>query len=146
MKLSEWRRQFGEKYRRYIDELSQLAVDTAQSIFDSAPAEYGNGGVAVGREFDGGVDFTIRASGADAAFIEFGTGVGVAVNPAFNVQASFPIEDGSWSRENDGPYSKNGYWYHNGMRLDGTPALGGMQEACIQMQNQSPDIARRVFG
>lgn len=146
MKLGEWRAQFSAKYKEYIESLSELGVETAQSIFDTAPAEYGNGGVSVGREFDGTVNFTIVASGEDAAFIEFGTGVGVSVNPTFAIQAAFPIEPGSWSREHDGQFMKNGHWKYNGITMSGTPALGAMQEACIEMQNRSPEIARRVFG
>ena len=45
--------------------------------------------------------------------------------------------------------TKTGYtfggWYYNGEFLEGTPPYPGMQEACITMQFQSPDIARRVF-
>ena len=151
MKLSEWRRQFANRYQEYLDELARLGVETAQQMFDMSDPELGNDGVAVTSEMENDTGFRIVASGDDAAFIEFGTGVGVTVNPTFNVQSDYPIEDGSWSRENDGPYSKNGYWFFkspsgNKLMLYGTPAMGGMQEACIQMQNQSSDIARRVFG
>lgn len=145
MKLSEWRSQFVGKYNQYINRLSQVGVDAAQGTFDLAPPEFGNGGVTVDREIDG-VDFRIIASGHDAAFLEFGTGVGVLSYPVSEVSGpEFPIEDGSWSREVNGPYSKNGYWYYNGQRLQGTPALGGMQEAKTRMQQESPTIAGSVF-
>lgn len=145
MKFGEWVSGFSDKYKQYIEELSQTGVDTAQQAFNMATPQYGNGGVVVSREFDGTTDFTIRASGEDAAFIEFGTGVGTVVTRP-TVSAEFPIEPGSWSEEHKGPFSQNGYWMYNGIRLEGTPAIGGMQDACNVMQQESPNIARRVFG
>lgn len=145
MKFSEWRRGFAEKYRQYIDELSTLGVETAQSVYSSATGSPGNSDVTVDREFDGGVNFKIIASGHDAAFLEFGTGVATSVSPNFNVQAAFPIEAWSWSDAAGHHARDNGGWYYNGEFLEGTPPYPGMQEACITMQFQSPDIARRVF-
>lgn len=144
MKLSEWRNQFSQKYKQYIDELAEMGRDTAQTIFDSYPQEYGNGGVAVSVEFDGTTDFVVRASGEDAAFIEFGTGVEtIATRPT--VQADFSISPGSWSKENNGPFSKTGFWRYRGVNLAGTPPAGAMQDACSEMQNWSPTIAGRIF-
>lgn len=145
MKLSEWRRQFVDKYFEYIDQLSQLGVDTAQSVFGSATGSPGNEGVTVTREFDGDMGFRITASGHDAAFLEFGTGVATSVSPQFNVQAEFPIEPWSWSDAEGHNARQNGGWYYGGEWFEGTPPYPGMQEACITMQLQSPDIARRVF-
>ena len=150
MKFSEWRAGFSAKYTQYMSDLTRLGEETAQELFGAVDPSYGNGGVAVSREVTGNGSCTIRASGEDAAFIEFGTGVGVSYNPAFNIRSDFPIEDGSWSREHNGPYAKRGYWFYKTadgekLMLKGTPAMGGMQEACIRMQNESPEIARRVF-
>jgi len=144
VKFSEWRRGFAEKYRRYIDELSTLGVETAQSIYAGVDPRYGNGDVTVEREFDGGVDFVIRASGEDAPFLEFGAGVTAGVRRP-TVQADYEIAPGSWSEEHNGEFSKYGYWHYNGEKFYGAPALGGMQEACNAMEQQSSEIARRVF-
>ena len=145
MKLGEWRNQFSDRYKAYIDELSQFGVETAQGIFDTAPPEYGNGGVSVNREFDGTVNFVIRASGHDASFLEFGTGVSTVVTRP-TVQASFDISDGSWSREVNGEYARFGnYWHWNNQRFSGTPPLGAMQETCNTLEQWSSTIAGRVF-
>lgn len=146
MKLGEWRVLFAERYRKYIDELSQFGVETAQTAFDTAPPEFGNGGVEVSREFDGEVDFTIRASGHDAAFLEFGTGVSTAVIRE-TVQADFPIEPGSWSDQHNGEFARTGYqyWHYNGQRVTGTPPLAAMQDTCNALQEWSSTIARRIF-
>ena len=146
MKLGEWRIQFSQKYKQYIEELAEMGQDTAQTIFDSAPPEYGNGGVVVTTEFNGTTDFVIRASGDDAAFIEFGTGVETAVTRD-TVQADFPIAVGSWSSEREGEFYKTGYryWHYGGTAISGTPPMGAMQEACTEMQNLSTTIAGRIF-
>lgn len=144
MKLSEWRARFSGRYTQYINDLTQIGLDTAQTLFNSAPAEYGNGEVDVSREFDGEVNCIIRASGEDAAFIEFGTGVETAVSRP-TVAAAFEIAPGSWSAERDGPFSRDGYWYYSGQKLSGTPPVGAMQEACIRMEREAPRLARRIF-
>lgn len=151
MKFGEWATQFATKYNEYFERLTSLGEETAQEMFDAVDPAYGNGGVSVSWEPTGSGSCVIRASGEDAAFIEFGTGVGVTYNPTFSIQSDFPIEDGSWSRERNGMYAQRGYWFYTTpdgekLMLKGTPAMGGMQEACIKMQNQSPDIARRTFG
>ena len=144
MKLSEWRSQFSQKFKQYIDELAEMGRDTAQTGFDAYPSEYGNGGVAVSVEYNGTTDFVVRASGEDASFIEFGTGVETVVTRP-TVQADFDISPGSWSRENDGSFSKTGFWRYRGVKIAGTPPAGAMQDACSEMQNWSPTIAGRIF-
>lgn len=144
MKFSEWRARFSDRYKQYVNELTQVGLDTAQMLFNSAPAEYGNGGVEVSREFDGTVNCVIRASGEDAAFVEFGAGVETTVTRP-TVAAAFEIVPGSWSAERDGPFSRDGYWYYNGQKLSGTPPAGAMQEACIRMEREAPGLARRIF-
>lgn len=144
MKFSEWHSQFSQKYKRYIDELAEMGRDTAQTGFDAYPPEYGNGGVTVSVEYDGETDFVLRASGEDAAFIEFGTGVETVVTRP-TVRADFSISPGSWSSEHDGPFSKTGFWRYRGKKIAGTPPAGAMQDACSEMQNWSPTIAGRIF-
>lgn len=148
MKLGEWIIQFGHKYNQYLDELGEMGESTARSLFASIPAEYGNTDVTVSREYNGmenATSFRIVASGEDAAFMEFGTGVETIVTRP-TIQADFEIAPGSWSTEVDGPFSKQGYWYYNGQKLTGTPPAGAMQEACNAMEQWSSTIARRVFG
>ena len=145
MKLSEWRARFSAQYKQYVDELGEMGEETARMMFAEAPAEYGNNAVEVRREYDGGVDFRLIASGEDAMFLEFGTGVQTTVSRP-TVRSDIPIEPGSWSKEHNGPFHRQGYWYYNGERLTGTPPTGAMQEACNAMQQWSSTIARRVFG
>jgi len=149
VKLGEWIVQFGHKYNQYLDELGEMGESTASMLFAEAPPEYGNTDVTVRREYDGtdnASGFRIVASGHDAAFMEFGTGVMTTVTRP-TVQAEFDISDGSWSREVNGEYARFGdYWHWNGERWTGTPPVGAMQEACNAMEQWSSTIARRVFG
>ena len=144
MKFSTWLSMFEGKYNQYLDELGEMGQSTAQMIFGTAPAEDGNTDVTVTREYDGAGDFRIVASGHDAAFLEFGSGVETLVTRP-TVQADFEIAPGSWSEANDGPFYKNGYWFYNGYKYLGTTPLGAMQEACTAMEQWSETIARRVF-
>ena len=145
MKFSTWLSMFSGKYDDYLNELGEMGESAASMIFGTAPGDDGNTDVSVVREYDGAGNFRIVASGHDAAFLEFGTGVETIVTRP-TVQADFTIAPGSWSEENDGPFSKNGYWYYNGQLYAGTPPLGAMQEACNAMEQWSATIAGRVFG
>lgn len=147
MKLGEWIVRFGHKYDQYLDELGEMGESTASSLFGAAPGDDGNTDVTVRREYDGTENmrsFRIVASGHDAAFLEFGTGVETVVTRP-TVEADFDISPGSWSAERDGPFSRNGYWYYKEQKYAGTPPIGAMQEACNTMEQWSSTIARRVF-
>lgn len=145
MKLEEWREQFTRKYAQYLDELGEMGEDTARTLFADIPGDDGNTEVTVSRESGENSSFKIIASGHDAAFLEFGTGVlTIATRPT--VEADYAIAPGSWSEENDGPFSKSGHWRYNGIYMAGTPPTGAMQEACAAMEQWSETIARRVFG
>ena len=146
MKLGKWISLFGAKYNQYLDELGEMGESTARFVYSTAPADTGNTDVTVTREYDGAGNFRIRATGHDAMFMEFGTGVMTTITRP-TVQSDVPIEDGSWSREVGGEYAKFGdYWHWNKERWTGTPPLGGMQEACAAMEQWSSTIAGRVFG
>ena len=145
MKFSTWLSMFSGKYDDYLNELGEMGESTASMIFGTAPGDDGNTDVSVVREYDGAGNFRIVASGHDAAFLEFGTGVETIVTRP-TVQADYAIAPGSWSEENDGPFIKNGFWYYNGQLYAGTPPLGAMQEACNAMEQWSATIAGRVFG
>lgn len=148
MKLGTWLVLFQHKFQQYLDELGEMGESTASTMFASAPGDDGNTDVTVTREYDSVDDargFRIVASGHDAAFMEFGTGVETMVTRP-TVQADFDISPGSWSTENDGPFSKQGYWIYNGVRMAGTPPIGAMQEACNAMEQWSSTIAGRIFG
>lgn len=144
MKFSTWLSMFQGQYNQYLDELGEMGETTASTIFGTAPGDDGNTDVTVVREYDGAGNFRIVASGHDAAFMEFGTGVETTVTRG-TVQSDFSIAPGSWSEENDGPFFKNGYWYYNKTLFAGTPPLGAMQEACNAMEQWSATIAGRVF-
>lgn len=148
MKFGEWVVQFGHKYQQYLDELGEMGEETASSIFGSAPGDDGNTDVTVHREYDSTDDawsFRIVASGHDATFMEFGTGVETVVTRP-TVQSDFDIAPGSWSAEHDGQFSRTGFWYYKNQKYAGTPPVGAMQEACNTMEQWSSTIARRVFG
>lgn len=147
MRFGNWVAQFGTKYQQYLDELGEMGENTAREMFATAPGDDGNTDVTVTRESAENGAFNIVASGSDAAFLEFGTGVDtMTMRPT--VQAEFPIEMGSWSSEHEGPFFKSGfeYWYYNKVKYAGTPPTGAMQEACNTMEMWSNTIARRVFG
>jgi len=145
MRFGEWAFKFAEKYLEYIDQLADLGESIAQQTFNLVDPSTGNGGVEVTTEqTDNGQGFRIIATGDDAPFIEFGTGVEtMTIRPT--VQADYPIEQGSWSQEHDGMFAEKGYWYYRGTRYTGTAALAPMQYACNEMEHMSTEIARRVF-
>ena len=154
MRFADWVAQFGTKYQQYLDELGEMGENTAREMFAAAPGDDGNTDVTVSRMPGDTGNFTILATGHDAMFMEFGTGVSTEIKRP-TVQSDIDISDGSWSKEalatgdppGGGEYAKyNDYWHWNGEHWTGTPALGGMQEACNAMEQQSPTIARRVFG
>ena len=147
MTFGDYRKQLASKWLFYLRALGDLGTETAQRQFDAIPPEYDNSDVSVEYEMDDWRGFTITASGEDAAFIEFGAGVNAGVRRN-TVQADFPIYPGSWSEseQGTGEFAKYGSWHHNGEKFYGSPAMGGMQEACNAMQQQSPAIVRRIFG
>lgn len=147
MRFGDWVAQFGAKYQQYLDELGETGETTARDMFSTAPGDDGNTDVTVSRMPAEDGSFRIVASGEDATFLEFGTGVDTIVTRP-TVQSDFPIEVGSWSDANEGQFSKTGYeyWYYNKVKYAGTPPTGAMQEACNAMEMWSNTIARRVFG
>ena len=147
MRFGDWVAQFGTKYNQYLDRLGEAGEETARDMFATAPGDDGNTDVTVTREPTEDGAFRIVASGADAAFLEFGTGVDTTVMRP-TVQSDFPIEVGSWSADHEGPFYKSGYeyWYYNRVKYAGTPPTGAMQEACNAMEMQSTSIAQEVFG
>ena len=144
MKFGDWVVQFGAKYQQYLDELAELGHQTARDVYLLADS-LGNHDVLVSSEQDGNGGFTITASGEDATFLEFGAGVYTMVERP-TVQANFDISPGSFSLENTQEFAKFGSWHWNHIKFEGLVPASGMQEACVQMEMHSPDIARRVFG
>ena len=143
MRFRDWQSKFAGKYQAYLEQLSQLGENVAQFTFNLADPMEQSGEVTVSTEMEG-TGFRIIASGPSAPFIEFGSGVETAViRPT--VQADYDISDGSYSRENEGMYSKKDYWYYRGVRYTGTAPLMPMQYACQEMEHMSNEIARRVF-
>lgn len=146
MKLAEWTRNFQLKYRDYLEQLAECGEWEAQVDFDTNGYIGKNGDVEVTTEMrlqDGG--FTIRATGEAVGFIEFGTGV-LAGAIRNGIQADYEIRPGSWSEGHERMFSRFGYWYYDGQRLDSTAPASAMQNACSVMEQQSLEIARRVFG
>ncbi len=155
MKRGKGRGRGKKKGKKEREERGERGERKARTRGAAAPGEDGKGDGTVTREYDSMDDargFRIVASGHDAAFLEFGTGVMTTVTRP-TVQADFDISDGSWSREvlasNEpgGEYARFGdYWHWNGQHWTGTPPIGAMQEACNAMEQWSPTIAGRVFG
>ena len=143
MMFKDWAAQFAMKYIDYLEHLTDVGVEYAQTMFDLADPVEQRGIVTVSKEIDG-FDAVITASGDSAPFIEFGTGVQTMVMRP-TVQASYDISDGSYSREREGQYSKKGFWYYKGIKFTGTAPLMPMQSACDEMEQTSNNIARRVF-
>lgn len=145
MTIGEYRVKFQQCYADYLQSLAELGEWTAEIGFANN-GYIGDSGVEVSTEMhmltDGG--FTIRASGEAASFIEFGTGV-LAGAVRSGVQADYEIRPGSWSEGHAQMFSRYGYWYYKGERLDSAPPACGMQDACAAMEQQSSDIARRAF-
>ena len=146
MKFGEWAINFRHKYRDYLEQLAETGEWTAQVGF-AENGYIGDGGdIDVTTEMrlpDGG--FTIRAVGEAAGFIEFGTGV-LAGAIRNGIQSPYEIRPGSWSEEHKQMFSRFGYWYYKGQRLDSTAPANAMQNACSAMEQQSSEIARRTFG
>ena len=133
MTLGEWGSDFRHKYREYLEQLAEQGEWTAQVGF-AQNGYIGDGGdIDVETEMhleDGG--FTIRAVGEAAGFIEFGTGV-LAGAIRNGIQAPYEIRPGSWSETHGRVFSRFGFWYYKGTRLDSTAPANAMQNACSEM-------------
>jgi hypothetical protein len=128
-------RPFLEEVRARIEEdfmLANEAMGSSHAMFDVTLEETETG-------------FTIRASGEDVYFLEFGIGDDTAPDK-LAAQANAEISPGSWSRTHPrdtkfynrwakqwetrhhemGPYAEHGHWHYNGVDYKGVPGSHSM--------------------
>lgn len=107
--------------------------------------------------YDAGVDaqvdveptadgYTVRATGDDVVFLEFGAGVTTDPLADSKVESStIPLTEGSYSATHGMYYINNGYWYYKGQRISGVLPSNAMWLAREDTINQLPQIANEVF-
>lgn len=127
------------------DIIAKKLAEIGQQIADTSYRQGGQGNthytVTVERITNG---YKVVANGEDVGFLEFGAGANTIAN-TFISQVPYPVNDGSYSREHEGQYSKMGFWYYNDEKLIGVPPTHGMYNALVQMQSRANDIIREVM-
>ena len=142
--LKKYQREISPKLDEVCRRLAELGAQEARMRF--ARADHGNGGVTVTVEkIDNG--YKIVASGHDVYFIEFGTGVnaGVGYGDSGVPATSVPVYPGSWSEQHAQEFSRYGYWWWQGEKLQGTEAEMPMYYAGKAIRENEVRIAREVF-
>lgn len=157
-----------KRIKEVIEERTQkLAEKTAFTIFDIATNLYSEGYAALnpeqGREMatfylanndvrveipkktvDG---YVVTATGKDAVFLEFGTGVGTVTTADDMVMSSdVPISPGSYSATaGSGEFAEKGYWHYGGVKLTGSKPLLAMYSASSYARQYVPSWAKEIF-
>lgn len=142
--LKKYQREISPKLDEVCRRLAELGAQEARMRF--ARGDHGNGGVTVTVEkIDNG--YKIVASGHDVYFIEFGTGVnaGVGYGDSGVPATSVPVYPGSWSEQHAQEFSRYGYWWWQGEKLQGTEAEMPMYYAGKAIRENEIRIAREVF-
>lgn len=136
-----------ERYRnrlsKKIDELEWMlateGAQVAQRIYGTAVT------VTVRREKDG---VSVLASGKAVAFLEFGAGMYTdSLHPLAGKadNEGLAVYDGSYSESHANQYTTLGYWFFNGMKIEGVQPRYAMWEADKAMSNEVVRIAKEVF-
>ena len=139
--LEKYLKDIKPKMTEVCKRLAEIGVEEATSIIDTIHLQENN---AIERieavPIENG--YKIVMSGEDVYFIEFGTGDGVS--PHYDT--SVPVAWGTWSAEHSQMLWKQGFWYYDHVRYEGTPAYMPMYYAEKKMREEMPRIVREVFG
>lgn len=141
--VKDYQKSFDKKIDEILNELvnlgarrveTQFALVTEYEPYDISCEVVGNNAMII-------------AEGENVIFLEFGTGVEVVdTTDEMETEGLPPIYKGSWSEtEGTGMFARNGYWYYNGHKYQGTMATQGFYLASKDIKEQAVKIARRVF-
>lgn len=142
--LQKYKQDLDNKTQLFTQRLATLGATRASIDFSRAIIDYNDVEITVVGE---GNHFTIRASGEEVAFIEFGSGItygyGHPQASEFGVgPGTYPSEKGHWNDPKGWRYTgKDGVTKHT----YGNPPNMPMYNATREMEQQIEQIAREVF-
>ena len=139
--LEKYQKEIKPKLDEVCKRLAEIGRDEAISIVDTIRMQEGNTVERVEAvPIENG--WKIVMEGEDVYFIEFGTGSGVS--PHYDT--SVPAAWGTWSAEHSQMLWRQGFWYYDNVRYEGTPAYMPMYYAEKKMREEMPRVVREVFG
>lgn len=132
--------EFASNINQVCQELAQIGCDEAARRFARASSDgHTDWNVSV-VPIDNG--YKIVASGKDVYFIEFGTGF--FANPN-GYETSVPVYPGSWSEQHAQMFSRYGFWYYKGEKLQGTEAQNAMYYAGKAIRDNANRVIEKVM-
>ena len=144
--LEQFKKRFEDNLEVLCDQLGEIAVDTANAHYASGFIDDNTDVTVTAQPIKNGR--MIVADGEDACFLEFGTGV--AAGNGYDTSAITPpvdITPKSWSEtKGTGEFARFGSWHHNGRKYTMTVPRMGMYFAKLEVERQTPQIAKEVFG
>lgn len=144
--LEQMKKDFEDGKETLLNRLSDVAIGTAEMHYASGFIDDNTDVVVTSQPIKNGRK--IIASGKDVCFLEFGTGV--AAGNGYDTSVIEPpvdISPKSWS-ESKGTkeFARFGSWHHNGKKYTMTTPRMGMYHARLEVERQTPQIAKEVFG
>lgn len=156
------KKELDRKCREFCQRLAERNMEVTKAMIADIPAEHKEGGLQVEvteiEGNDGKYRATVRMSGSQCAFVEFGAGIilngsaGTSPHPkgeelgytidSFNPNSKHP-KDGSYTSNATNPA---GWTKPGGEHTDGTPAYAPLYTGFMDMQADIERIAREVFG
>jgi len=156
--IDNYRKSLEQRNERFVKRLAEHGLIVTKIAIGMIPADYKVGGIDVDVDYDtSGLmsGATIRMSGEQAIFIEFGagtyynTGIGGTLHPKTKSGLENEFTIGSWSLEHQQHvYSKNGWYYRDSEGLHhsmGVPTFAPLYEGFMSMQELVLEIAKEVF-
>lgn len=139
-----------ERLKQYQQEIEPKLKEVCRRIAEAGAKEArahlvldnGNTDATVSGPIPTGNGYKVVMSGSDVYFVEFGTGDDVN---AYTPNVTVLVAPGSWSEEHAKKYMTYGFWYYNGVKLEGTPAYMPMYYAGKRMREETPKIMKEVF-
>lgn len=145
--LEDYKKWITECNIRLCNKLGMLVVEEAQRLYGLA-AEDGNSDVEVIGPIQTENGFKVIAGGTDVIFAEFGAGGGVSRDGNYKNVPAY-VQNGSYSRENNGPYAKSNYttWTYGGVKYSvwtgfpyATHAMSNALDKAVSELNRCVDL------
>lgn len=142
--LRKYRNELQKKCNRACRRLGQLGVISASFNY-AAIADVDDDFRVLPVQGKDGV-YRVVASGEDVAFVEFGTGEGVAYPSGYpKDEFASKVYAGSWSQEFNGMFAQKGYWYYKNRKMYGERAGMPMYLASQDMRDSIVTIFKEEF-
>jgi hypothetical protein len=131
----------------FISHIDTVCQDLALIGADEATRRFMRGSQDGNNDWDVEVvpienGWKIVASGKDVYFIEFGTGFFAHPN---GYETSVPVYPGSWSEQHAQMFSRYGFWYYKGEKLQGTEAQNAMYYAGKAIRDNVNRVIEKVM-